>query len=199
MTAAISLIVGLGNPGARYADTWHNMGARVVEELARRWRCVLKPERGEYISAARNTPDSRQMLMIPASYMNLSGGPVTRAIRYYKTPLESVLIVLDDHDLPLGRVRFREKGSSGGHRGLDDVIQNLNTDEVPRLRIGILTDREQRELADQVLSKIPASLRGDVDKMTIIGADAVEKWLRDGFLSAANFYNGLDGLGTNAE
>lgn len=197
MTAPLTLIVGLGNPGPRYADTWHNVGAMVVEDLARRWRCALKAERGQFLSASRNTADGKYALMIPTGYMNLSGAPVAAWLRYYKAPLNCVLIVLDDHDLPLGKVRFREKGSSGGHNGLDDIIRHLNTDAVPRLKIGIQTEREHGDLADQVLSKIPASLRSDVDTMVKIGADAAEKWLRDGFLSAANFYNGLIGLGSD--
>lgn len=181
------LIVGLGNPGKRYADTWHNLGARVALELVKRWRVSFKKGRGE-CQIAESGAD-RPALMIPTSYMNRSGEPVAGWANYHKVSPEEMLIVLDDHDLPLGKLRLRPYGSSGGHNGLSDIIEKLDSKQIPRLRIGIRTGREADGLADQVLSPIPSRLREDVNIVIQTAADAVEMAVRDGVSAAMNRYN----------
>ncbi len=191
MTANMYLIAGLGNPGNQYAGTWHNLGAQVVQELADRWHVTLMPGKGKFLYAAKDVSEKKVVLMIPTAFMNLSGAPVAGWIHYYKIPLENLLVIFDDHDLPLGKIRLRKQGSSGGHRGLEDIILRLNTESVPRLRVGIQTDLEHGDLANQVLSKIPSGATDDVTKMIKICADAVEKILNFGFPDAMNYFNGL--------
>ena len=186
------LIVGLGNPGSRYRNTWHNIGALTVEELARRWEIELKPGKGDFFIGGRKNGDTKTTLMIPTSYMNRSGSPVAGWVRYYNIALENIIVIYDDHDLPFGKIRLRTSGSSGGHRGLESIILRLNNDQIPRLRIGIRLGNEYPDLARQVLSKIPASLEADVVKVTDTTADAVEEVLNNGFLVTMNYYNGIE-------
>jgi len=191
MTANIHLVTGLGNPGAQYAGTWHNLGAQVVQLLADRWQVTLLPGKGKFLYATKHLPEKKVVLMIPTAFMNRSGAPVSSWVHYHKVPIENLLVIFDDHDLPLGKIRLRKSGSSGGHRGLEDIILRLNTESVPRLRIGIQTESEHSDLANQVLSRIPNSVADDVTKMIRICADAVEKILHSGFPDAMNYFNGL--------
>ena len=181
------LVVGLGNPGKRYEGTWHNLGVSVTRELAKRWGAAFKKGRGDYQIAEPGS--SHPALMIPTSFMNRSGEPVSGWMRYHRVPPEEILIVLDDHDLPLGRIRLRQEGSSGGHKGLGDIIVKLGSNQVPRLRLGIRAGREAEELADQVLSSIPRGLRKDVRLVVQTAADAVELALLKGTAAAMNKYN----------
>ena len=185
------LIVGLGNPGRRYRDTWHNLGARTVEELTRRRGVAFRPGRGEFFIAEHSTQSGAVSLMIPTSYMNRSGGPVAGWMNYYRIDPIDLLVIFDDHDLPLGRIRLRPSGSSGGHRGMEDIIRLLGTDQFSRLRIGIQAEGEHPELTDQVLSKIPPSHRETVDKVIAAAADAVETLLEKGLQAAMNIYNSM--------
>ncbi|MDP8227935.1 MAG: aminoacyl-tRNA hydrolase [Candidatus Electryoneaceae bacterium] len=141
------LVVGLGNPGVKYRNTWHNLGARTVEELMRRLALSPKSERRGYIGAEWRRGDLRTMLMIPMAFMNRSGGVVAGWIYYFGVHPGQTLVVCDDHDLPLGSLRLRSSGSSGGHNGLKDVISRVGTDKIPRLRIGIKTDNERNDLS----------------------------------------------------
>lgn len=186
------LIVGLGNPGRQYRSTWHNIGAMTVEELSRRWDTRFRPGRGECFSADHLHAGHRITLMIPTAFMNRSGAPVSDWIRYYHIEPCKVLIISDDHDLSLGRIRIRQGGSSGGHRGLDDIIRHLGTDQIPRLRIGIRIGNERPELSHQVLSKIPKKYRTDVIQVVDTAADAVLEIVSGGIEAAANRYNGME-------
>lgn len=183
------LIVGLGNPGVKYAETWHNMGAQLVEHLAHRWDVQLKQGRGDFRIGQQVVHGQKISLMIPTSYMNLSGTPVSAWVRYFKINPENLIVLFDDHDLTLGTIRLRERGSAGGHKGMDDIIRKLSTNQIPRLKIGIRLQAEYADLARQVLSKIPASLAGDIDKVINQAADAVECALRSDFKMAMNQYN----------
>lgn len=187
----MKLIVGLGNPGKKYSDTWHNLGARVVQELARRWKIEFRSGRGECIVAI---PDSAAgaTLLIPVSYMNRSGEPVSSWMRYYHINPAELLTIFDDHDLPLGRIRLRASGSAAGHRGMEDVIARMGTDQIPRLRIGIRTDREHPDLANQVLSKIPKKLNARVEAVIQTAADAADAICRAGLIEAMSDYNGIE-------
>jgi len=186
------LMVGLGNPGIRYRNTWHNLGAMTIAEVARRWNLSLRPGKGEYFSAERTWGEERVMLMIPTSFMNRSGAPVAAVMRYFHIPPEQVVVIYDDHDLPLGKIRIRQEGSSGGHRGMEDIIRMTGTSSISRLKIGIQTGREQPDLADQVLSPIPKSLTASVERIVNVAADGVEIILGDGILAAMERVNGLN-------
>lgn len=199
MNSGDKLIVGLGNPGSRYEDTWHNLGANAVSEIAKRWNVPLKPGKGDFLLGEKKSATEKITLMLPTSFMNRSGGPVAGWTRYYKLDLDNVIVVLDDHDLPFGSIRLKPGGSAAGHKGLQDIICRLNTDAIPRLRIGITTELEYRDLSRQVLTKIPASLSWEIEKIVSAAADCLEKMLHDGILSAMNMYNGLNILGDPVE
>jgi len=130
-------------------------------------------------------------MMLPTTYMNLSGEPVARWLRYHKVEPSQALILLDDHDLPVGRLRIRESGSAGGHRGLESIIRCIGTDAVPRLRVGIRGDEPPAELANYVLDQIPKSKQGLVELIVERAADAVSACITSGVLTAMNEYNGL--------
>ena len=188
----VRLIVGLGNPGSRYRNSWHNLGAPVIEKLAQRWKTSFKPGKGSWFSADYLDASGKTTLMFPTSYMNRSGSPVGEWVRYYKVDPEQVLIIYDDHDLPLGRIRLRRQGTSGGHNGMDDIIRCLSTDDIPRLKIGIRTEREKADLSGQVLSIIPKRLANDVGIVVAHAIDAVEMIRDKGIATAADRFNGMD-------
>lgn len=135
-SAPIQLVVGLGNPGNTYRDTRHNVGFMVLDHWA---FCASVPWEKCPLTEADwlKLPDSGVRLLKPMSFMNRSGTPAAKVARYFKIEPESVLVILDDMALPLGRLRFREKGSHGGHNGLGSIIQEFGTQEIPRLRVGI--------------------------------------------------------------
>jgi peptidyl-tRNA hydrolase, PTH1 family len=186
------LVVGLGNPGVRYRDSWHNLGAMVVERLADRWSVGFKPGKGSYFAAEHRDTFAKTTLMLPTSFMNRSGDPVGNWVRYYKVDTEQILIIYDDHDLPLGKIRLRQQGSSGGHNGLEDIICRLSTDKIPRIKIGIRTDMEKSNLSSQVLSPISKKLQETVGIVIVHVAECVEMIRKDGFDVAANRYNGME-------
>ena len=163
-----------------------------VELLAARWETSFKPGRGDFLFADVRQSGERITLMIPTSYMNRSGGPVVGWLNYHKIDPSDALIIYDDHDLPLGRIRLRERGSSGGHWGMDDIIRLVGTEDIPRLRIGIRTGVERTELSYQVLSKIPKVHADFVKQVIDTAADAVEIVIKQGITIAMNHYNNIE-------
>jgi PTH1 family peptidyl-tRNA hydrolase len=181
------LIVGLGNPGRQYANTRHNAGFFVVDELARR---VSAPEsrkrfRGE-VSEARRGP-GKFILIQPQTYMNESGVTVREAVQWYKVPLEHVLIVVDDLDIPFGEVRLRARGSAGGHNGLKSIIGLLGTQDIPRLRVGI--GRGRSATRSHVLSRFALEEEAHLPAVISRAADIVELWADRGVIEAMNVAN----------
>jgi len=163
-----------------------------LELLASRWGKAFRAGKGDFLFAEAQRRGSEITLMIPTSYMNRSGGPIVNWINYFRIDPEEVLIIYDDHDLPLGRIRLRERGSSGGHRGMEDIIRLAGTEDIPRVRIGIRTNVERDELSHQVLSKIPKSQFDYLTRIFEAAADAVEMTLTDGIVAAMNHYNNLE-------
>ncbi|MEX0678743.1 MAG: aminoacyl-tRNA hydrolase [Pirellulales bacterium] len=185
----MKLVVGLGNPGRKYEGTRHNVGFRVAAELAEK-HGRTKPRRtfqGELVEAAIDA--EKLLLLCPHTLMNLSGGSVLEARDFYKIPHDDLLIVSDDLNLPLGKLRFRKSGSSGGQRGLKDIIRRLGTDEIPRLRIGIGSAAAGRDAADFVLGRFTKDEKPEIDVAIGRAADAVEIWFREGVAAAMNRYN----------
>ncbi len=185
----MKLVVGLGNPGRKYEGTRHNVGFRVVAELARR-HGRTKPKQafqGEVVEA--NFEDQKALLLCPHTLMNLSGGSVLEARDFYKISTDELLIVSDDLNLPLGKLRFRPSGSSGGQRGLEDVIHRLGTDQIPRLRVGIGGPPQSRDAADWVLGRFAKAEQDEIEVAIVCAADAVEMWAREGLAIATNRYN----------
>lgn len=184
----LRLIAGLGNPGARYDGTRHNVGFRVVEELARRRGLSL----AEGECNARMAQADGLILVQPLTYMNRSGHCLRCLTERREMEPASVLVVYDEVHLPLGRLRMRPKGSPAGHRGLESVIESLRTDEVPRLRLGVEGSETPapEELAEYVLAPFDGDETVAVDEMIEQAADACETWLESGIEAAMNRHNG---------
>ncbi len=184
------LIVGLGNPGKEYEETRHNVGFRVVEELARRYGLTFgKTERKAQVSSGM-IKDKKVILAKPQTYMNLSGEAVRSLVDFYKVDVANILLIADDLDIPLGTVRLRQSGSAGGQNGIKNVIQHLGTQDINRLRFGIGRPPGKMQAKDYVLGVF----KGDdailasqvVDKAT----NAVETWLTEGIELAMTRHNG---------
>lgn len=190
---SVALIVGLGNPGAEYAKTRHNVGFMAVEELATRWQGIWKSEvRFQARIAAARMPQTKVYLCQPSTYMNLSGQAVGLLTEYYHIPHNQVLIILDDADLPLGEIRLRPKGGSGGHHGLESILSCIGSDQVSRLRIGIGRPMESgRQITDHVLSRFASGERELVARMIQRAAEQAACWLQSGIDKAMNDFNGL--------
>jgi len=185
----MKLVVGLGNPGRKYQGTRHNVGFEVVAELARRHGRSEPREKfqGEIVEA--DLSGERLLLLCPHTFMNLSGGAALEARDFYKLPNEDVLIVCDDFQLPRGKLRLRANGSSGGQKGLADVIRRFGTEQVPRLRFGVGEVPPGFDPANFVLAKFSKDERPDVDIAVQHAADAVELWAEQGLATAMNKYN----------
>jgi len=186
----MKLVVGLGNPGRKYEETRHNVGFRVVAELARRMNAPQAREKFDAKYSEVQMAGERVLLLCPQTFMNRSGASVLATRDFYKLENEDILIVCDDLSLPLGRLRFRPKGSAGGQKGLNDVIQRLGGQDVPRLRIGIDPPPENWDVADFVLSKFRQDELKTIDVAIQVAADAVETWSRAGVDVCMNQYNG---------
>ena len=188
----LSLIVGLGNPGAEYARTRHNAGFLLVERLAERWTARWGYERKFNARIAR-AERAGQSIMIcePQTYMNSSGEAVGSVSEFYRVPASRLLVVVDDADLPFGEIRLRPGGSSGGHHGLESIEQRLGTREYARLRIGIGRQQGAREITDYVLGRFRLTEAAVVDKILSAASDQVECWLESGIQKAMSQFNGV--------
>jgi PTH1 family peptidyl-tRNA hydrolase len=191
----LKAIVGLGNPGAQYAGTRHNIGFAVVDELARRAAVRFESAPAEALMARWRRPEDGAnndvLLVKPLTFMNLSGQAVGELSRYFKVDVGDVLIVVDEVQLPLGRLRARQRGSAGGHNGLKSVIAHLG-DAFPRLRLGVGRGGQQRDLADHVLSRFEKDEAAEVERMTARAADAAEMFITSGIEAVMNAFNGGD-------
>ena len=187
----MKVISGLGNPGERYRLTRHTVGFRVVDLLADRWGLTGKGsvrDGAARLEAVR--PDARVLLVKPVRYMNGSGPPLKAAMRQTDAdPAVDLLVIADDVDLPLGRIRLRRSGSAGGHNGLRDIISTLGSNEFARLRVGI---GRGGETVDHVLATFKADERELAEVAIATAADAAELWLRSGIDEAMNAFNGTD-------
>ena len=185
------LIVGLGNPGAEYAKTRHNAGFILVEKLAEQWKSSWASERKFASRIAKAERGSGKVILCePQTFMNLSGEAVGVLVKYYQLPLEKILIVVDDADLPLGEIRLRPGGGSGGHHGLESVTQHLGSREYARLRIGIGRKDEARQITGHVLGKFAAEENAVLEKVLERAAGQMECWLSAGLQKAMSQFNG---------
>lgn len=186
----MKLVVGLGNPGRRYAGTRHNVGFEVLAELATRWGAGAPQNKHQCELADAQFSGTRVLLAAPQTYMNLSGRSVQQIVSFYKLPLEDILIVCDDLNLPCGRLRLRRSGSAGGQKGLQNIIDQMGSREMARLRIGIDRPENDRvDAADYVLSRFFSEQRALIDAAIPRAADAVEIWVREGIDAAMNLVN----------
>lgn len=185
----MKLIVGLGNPGRKYVGTRHNVGFDVLAELAQRHGISKPKQRFEGETVEATIESEKVLLLCPHTYMNSSGSSVQPARDFYKLENSDVLIVCDDFNLPLARLRFRPKGSSGGQKGLGDIIRRFGDDEVARLRIGIGSSPSGWDVSDFVLSKFATEEKTEIEHAVLRAADAVSAWVREGTEYCMNHYN----------
>jgi PTH1 family peptidyl-tRNA hydrolase len=184
-TSQIRLVVGLGNPGAEYTATRHNVGFAVVDRLAAEWGLTWQQSKSWHALWAKG---EKAILVKPASYMNRSGEPLQAIAHFYKIAPSETLVVLDEMALPLGRLRLRPDGGTAGHNGLESIIVQFGTEEIPRLRIGI--GAAPREGAvDYVLGRFFEEERPLVEKTIARATDAVKWAIDNGLLSAMNQFN----------
>jgi PTH1 family peptidyl-tRNA hydrolase len=188
----LHLIVGLGNPGTEYAKTRHNAGFLLVEKLAAQWKTGWTNERKFDARIAKAERSGKRVLLCePQTFMNLSGETVGALKDFYQLPLNQILVVVDDADLPFGEIRLRAGGSSGGHHGLESIEQYLASREFARLRIGIGRRDGVREITNYVLGKFDPTENKLLEKVLDRVSGQIECWLNAGIEKAMNQFNGV--------
>ena len=184
------LVVFLGNPGAKYNGTRHNVGFMVSEKLEKKLGIKIDRLRFKALTAQADIGGEKVLLMKPQTYMNLSGEAVIQAVKFYKIPPERVLVVSDDVSLPVGKLRIRTKGSAGGHNGLKNIIAHLGTDAFPRIKLGVGSpEHPEHEMIDWVLGSFKNQDAVDIDLACAKAAEAVECYITQGADRAMNLYN----------
>lgn len=185
-------IIGLGNPGKNYANTRHNVGFNTIDLLASRNNIKVNKIKFKSVYGEGFIFDKKVILLKPHTYMNNSGMAVLDLVNFYKLPIENILVIVDDIDIEFGTIRIRKKGSAGTHNGLKSIIYHLQSEEFPRIKIGIGNRREGQDLADFVLSKFTKEERVDIELAIEKAAMAVEAILADGIDKAMNEFNKKD-------
>ncbi|NJO43646.1 MAG: aminoacyl-tRNA hydrolase [Cyanobacteria bacterium CRU_2_1] len=190
------LIVGLGNPGAKYEQTRHNIGFEAIDFLARAWQINLSEHRKfqGVFGEGRGVHGDKIRLLKPLTYMNLSGQSIRAVTDWYKISPEAVLIIYDDMDLPIGKLRLRQSGSAGGHNGMKSAIAHLGSQNFPRLRIGISSPKNQTsstngEVISHVLGRFSIAENKMMAEVLRLIVDAVELSLKQGIPKAMSLYN----------
>lgn len=183
--APMKMIVGLGNPGAKYVRNRHNVGFMLVDRLA---GADLTRQRFNARLYELNLDGTRVLLVKPQTYMNLSGNAVGKLAAFYRLPRPDILVIYDDLDLPLGKIRLRANGSSGGHHGMESIIQALGGTDIPRLRIGIGRPDPEHDVG-HVLGSFEPEEMPVLEEALERGARAVRIWVRDGIARAMNEFN----------
>jgi PTH1 family peptidyl-tRNA hydrolase len=185
----MKVVVGLGNPGSRYAGTRHNVGFAVIDVLAKSPRAGRFQHRFQAETAELLEDDAKVLLVKPETFMNLSGRSVRQVVDFYQVPLHDLFVVCDDVNLPLGKLRVRARGTHGGHNGLRDIQNHLGTTDYPRLRIGV--DAARADLVDHVLGRFRPAEQTVMDDAIQLAAQAVGVWIHRGTAACMNQYNAL--------
>ena len=183
------LVLGLGNPGPRYANTRHNIAWQVLDTLASRFGATGEETTGRYRVRTSRIGEHDVDLVQPLTFMNLSGEAVGQLLRYFKIGIPDLLVISDDVTLPIGRLRVREGGSEGGHNGLRSIQQHLGTADYGRLRVGVGRGDTRRDLADHVLARFEPAEAPGVEEAIARAADAAEMWVSEGVAKAMNTFN----------
>ncbi len=184
------LIVGLGNPGAKYAGTRHNIGFAVIDHLAYEYNIKVTKLKHKALIGEGIIQGHKVILAKPQTYMNLSGESVNDICAYYKIPTQNVIVVYDDINIPTGAIRIREKGSDGGHNGMKSIIYMLESDQFPRLRIGVgAPPHKDYNLADYVLSAFSKEDIAELEHVFKVSPDAICTIMQEGAQMAASKYN----------
>lgn len=184
------IIVGLGNPGREFEHNRHNVGFMLLNRLAAKLGDNFGKVQSRALIAKPNYQGERVILVKPQTYMNNSGAPVSSLVRFYKVPLENLLVAYDDVDLPLGTLRLRPLGGSAGQKGMQSIIERLGKDEFPRLRIGTGRPPGRKEAADYVLQDFPSQDTELLDETLDRAVQAVLTFIQDGLEKAMNLFNG---------
>ncbi|HGA0702782.1 TPA: aminoacyl-tRNA hydrolase [Bacillus cereus] len=185
----MKLIVGLGNPGREYELTRHNIGFMAIDELAKRWNISLNEQKFKGVFGAGFVNGEKVILLKPLTYMNLSGESIRPLMDYYKIDVEDFVVMYDDLDIPVGKLRLRMKGSAGGHNGVKSTISHLGTQEFQRIRMGIDRPKNGMKVVDYVLGCFTSEEIPDVNHSIEKAADACEEWLNKPFLQIMNTFN----------
>ncbi len=185
----MKLIVGLGNPGQKYSETRHNVGFQVIATLAERNGVKSTFRKHEALLGKGTIAGEKVILAQPLTYMNNSGRAVVKLLSEYNIKSENLLVIYDDIDLPTGEIRIKLKGRSGGHRGLKSIIDQLGTNEFPRIRIGIDHPGDREEVVNYVLERFSRAERKEIDAAIDSVIEALELIISDGFEQAMNKYN----------
>jgi PTH1 family peptidyl-tRNA hydrolase len=181
------VIVGLGNPGREYADTRHNVGFRVADVIGERLDLRWRTDADAVFAKSFGAPPF--FVLKPQTFMNRSGFAVSRFAGYHQIEPHDLLVVVDDVDLPLGRIRVRAKGSAGTHNGLKSVVDELGTTDFPRIRLGVGRGDARRDLADYVLARFDPAELPEVDRLITRAADAAQMFIVEGIEKVMNTYN----------
>jgi peptidyl-tRNA hydrolase, PTH1 family len=189
----VKLIAGLGNPGAKYRETLHNIGFEVVDELARRHGVKFESAPADALIAKVRKPgetlEEGVLLVKPLTFMNVSGRAIGELQRYFKVDVGALLVIVDDVNLPAGQLRARPGGSAGGHNGLKSIIASLGTDQFPRLRVGVGRGDPRRDLSDHVLGRVSGELKETLATAVEAAAEAAEVFVTAGIGDVMNRFN----------
>ena len=183
------MIVGLGNPGPKYALTRHNVGYRITDKVGEKFHSKVSIKTDQFVAEKTIFENEELVLVKPITYMNLSGQAVKKAQELWHFELTDLLVVLDDLNLPFGKLRARPNGGSGGQNGMDSIIAELETNEIQRLRVGIGKPETSAEWADYVLQPFNADEEKDLASIIDLAAEASLFWVTNGMISLMNKYN----------
>jgi peptidyl-tRNA hydrolase, PTH1 family len=188
----VKALLGLGNPGSRYQYTWHNFGFWVLDKLAEKYGVRFEQPNSYYEEGVFEVGTDSVYLIKPLTFMNRCGDAAKQFSATHPIDKQDMLVVTDDVSLPLGKLRIREGGSSGGHLGLESVILQLGYDEIPRLRCGVGQVGLPKDLSRFVLARPSSKQVERVEKIIIKASQACDEWVREGTNKVMNFYNGLE-------
>lgn len=183
------LIVGLGNPEEDYANTRHNMGFNAINEFAKKHNIHINKKKFKGLYEIETVLNEKVILLKPQTFMNLSGESVKEIMDFYKIPIDNLLIIYDDIDVEKGKIRIRKKGSAGSHNGMKSVVENLNTSEFARIRIGIGQPEYKEDMVNYVIGFVPKEEQILLQKGVEEAANAIEEILKNGVDSAMNLFN----------
>lgn len=181
------MIIGLGNPGARYLATKHNVGFWVVDALAKELGVLVEKKQCSALTQTALWGEHKILLVKPQTFMNLSGQAVIGLLDYYADRIDDILVIHDDLDLPPGQLRFKQGGGAGGHNGIKSIVEHLNSPEFDRLKLGI--GRGTNATVDYVLTPFAGEAKKSVDEAVLVGVEATKMWLDKGIKDAMNQFN----------
>jgi PTH1 family peptidyl-tRNA hydrolase len=190
-SGGVYLVVGLGNPGREYRNTRHNMGFLALDHLAAHWSITALKVQGKAIISTAQYAGNKVILAKPQTYMNLSGQAVSALMNFYKVPLEHLLVIHDDVDIPFGTIRIRPGGGFGGQKGVGSIIEKLGTQEFARMRLGVGRPPGQMDTANYVLQSFSKEDEEFLQSVFAKSDEAVETFIAEGLNTAMNRFNGV--------